>query len=73
LYGGTVQSGSVLFEGVDGGKDSDPDVLVSYVPTTSTEYLNIDFTDFSCLTFTCIEKGFPPLPSRLHNLAEDKP
>jgi len=25
------------------------------------------------LTFTCIEKGFPPLPSRLHNLAEDKP
>lgn len=55
-------------------KDSDPDVLVSYANYPSTEYLNIDFTDFSCFNvYLHREKDFRRYLSRLHNLAEDKP
>jgi cellulose synthase/poly-beta-1,6-N-acetylglucosamine synthase-like glycosyltransferase len=55
-------------------KDSDPEGLVSYANYPSTEYLNIDFTDFSCFNvYLHRETDFRRYLSRLHNLAEDKP
>ncbi|MCC5661761.1 glycosyltransferase [Nostoc sp. XA010] len=55
-------------------KSSDPEGLVSYANYPCTEYLNIDFTDFSCFNvYLHREQDFRRYLSRLHNLAEDKP
>lgn len=55
-------------------KDCDSEGLVSYANYPSTEYLNIDFTDFSCFNvYLHRETDFRRYLSRLHNLAEDKP
>lgn len=55
-------------------KDSDPEALVSYANYPSTEYLNINFTDFLCFNvYLHREQDFRRYLSRLHNLAEDKP
>jgi hypothetical protein len=55
-------------------KSDDPEALVSYANYPSTEYLNINFTDFVCFNvYLHQEKDFRRYLSRLHNLAEDKP
>lgn len=55
-------------------KDGDPEALVSYANYPSTEYLNINFTDFLCFNvYLHQDKDFRRYLSRLHNLAEDKP
>ncbi len=55
-------------------KEGDPEGLVSYANYPSTEYLNINFTDFSCFNvYLHQEQDFRRYLSRLHNLAEDKP
>ncbi|MBD2531094.1 glycosyltransferase [Nostoc flagelliforme FACHB-838] len=55
-------------------KSSDPEGLVSYANYPCTEYLNIDFTDFSCFNvYLHREQDFRRYLSRLHNLTEDKP
>lgn len=55
-------------------KECDPQALVSYANYPCTEYLNINFTDFSCFNvYLHREKDFRSYLSRLHNLAEDKP
>jgi glycosyltransferase involved in cell wall biosynthesis len=55
-------------------KDGDPEALVSYANYPSTEYLNINFTDFLCFNvYLHQEKDFRRYLSRLHNLAEEKP
>lgn len=55
-------------------KDGDPEALVSYANYPSTEYLNINFTDFSCFNvYLHREQDFRRYLSRLHNLSEDKP
>ncbi|WP_242053897.1 glycosyltransferase [Nostoc sp. FACHB-888] len=55
-------------------KSNDPEGLVSYANYPCTEYLNIDFTDFSCFNvYLHREQDFRRYLSRLHNLAEDKP
>lgn len=55
-------------------KDNDPEGLVSYANYPCTEYLNINFTDFSCFNvYLHREQDFRHYLSRLHNLAEDKP
>lgn len=55
-------------------KSSDPEVLVSYANYPSTEYLNINFTDFLCFNvYLHQEKDFRRYLSRLHNLTDDKP
>ena len=55
-------------------KDGDPEALVSYANYPSTEYLNINFTDFLCFNvYLHQEKDFRRYLSRLHNLTEDKP
>jgi GT2 family glycosyltransferase len=55
-------------------KDSDPDALVSYANYPSTEYLELDFTDFlSFNVYLHREEDFRRYLSRLHNLAVDKP
>ncbi|MCC5644931.1 glycosyltransferase [Nostoc sp. CHAB 5824] len=55
-------------------KDNDSEGLVSYANYPCTEYLNINFTDFSCFNvYLHREQDFRRYLSRLHNLAEDKP
>ena len=55
-------------------KKIDPDALVSYANFPSTEYLQIDFTDFvSFNVYLHREEDFRRYLSRLQNLAGDKP
>ncbi len=59
---------------VDVVKTTDPDRLVSYANFPSTEYLDVDFTDFvSFNVYLHQEHSFRNYLSHLHNLAEDKP
>ena len=51
-----------------------PGALVSYANFPSSEYLNIDFTDFVCFNVYLHDEGaFRRYIARLHNLAVDKP
>jgi glycosyltransferase involved in cell wall biosynthesis len=51
-----------------------PGALVSYANFPSTEYLNVDFTDFVCFNvYLHDESAFRRYIARLHNLAVDKP
>lgn len=51
-----------------------PGALVSYANFPSSEYLNIDFTDFVCFNVYLHDEGaFRRYIARLHNLAGDKP
>jgi GT2 family glycosyltransferase len=55
-------------------KEADPEALVSYANFPSTEYLDIDFTDFLAFNvYLHREEDFRRYLSRLHSLAEDKP
>jgi GT2 family glycosyltransferase len=55
-------------------KETDPDRLVSYANFPSTEYLDVDFTDFmSFNVYLHHESAFRSYLAHLHNLAEDKP
>ena len=52
----------------------DPDALVSYANFPSTEYLTIDFTDFTCFNVYLHEQtAFCRYIARLHNFAVDQP
>ncbi len=63
-----------LREVVEAAKATDPDRLVSYANFPSTEYLDVDFTDFvSFNVYLHEEPSFRSYLSHLHNLAEDKP
>ncbi|MCS6926949.1 MAG: glycosyltransferase [Candidatus Binatia bacterium] len=63
-----------LRELVEAAKMTDPDRLISYANFPSTEYLDIDFTDFvSFNVYLHQEAAFRSYVSHLHNLAEDKP
>jgi O-antigen biosynthesis protein len=58
----------------DTAKAIDPDRLVSYANYPSTEYLQIDFTDFVCFNVYLHDEGaFRRYVARLHNLDFDKP
>jgi glycosyltransferase involved in cell wall biosynthesis len=55
-------------------RDGDPEALVSYANFPSTEYLTIDFTDFTCFNvYLHDETAFRRYIARLHNLAVDQP
>ena len=55
-------------------RDEDPKALVSYANFPSTEYLTIDFTDFTCFNvYLHYETAFRRYIARLHNLAVDQP
>jgi glycosyltransferase involved in cell wall biosynthesis len=55
-------------------KDEDPEALISYANFPSTEYLTIDFTDFTCFNvYLHDETAFCRYIARLHNLAVDQP
>ncbi|MEN6484211.1 MAG: glycosyltransferase [Syntrophobacteraceae bacterium] len=55
-------------------KGIDPGTLVSYANFPSTEYLQVDFTDFvSFNVYLHREDAFRRYVSRLHNLAGEKP
>lgn len=59
---------------VDIAKATDPDRLVSYANFPSTEYLDVDFTDFvSFNVYLHTESAFRSYLAHLHNMAEDKP
>jgi len=63
-----------LREMTETAKATDPDRLVSYANFPSTEYLDVDFTDFvSFNIYLHHETAFRSYLSHLHNLAEDKP
>ena len=55
-------------------REEDPEALVSYANFPSTEYLTIDFTDFTCFNvYLHDETAFRRYIARLHNLAVDQP
>ncbi len=55
-------------------RDEHPEALVSYANFPSTEYLTIDFTDFSCFNVYLHDvSAFRRYIARLHNLAVDQP
>ncbi len=55
-------------------RGEDPTALVSYANFPSTEYLTIDFTDFTCFNvYLHDETAFRRYIARLHNLAVDRP
>jgi len=55
-------------------KNEHPEALVSYANFPSTEYLTIDFTDFTCFNvYLHEETAFRRYVARLHNLAVDQP
>jgi glycosyltransferase involved in cell wall biosynthesis len=59
---------------VDCVRFEDPDALVSYANFPSTEYLTIDFTDFTCFNVYLHEQtAFRRYIARLHNFAVDQP
>ena len=63
-----------LRELFDTAKSIDPDTLVSYANFPSTEYLEIDFTDFLAFNvYLHREQDFRRYLSHLHNLAGDRP
>jgi O-antigen biosynthesis protein len=63
-----------LRELVDVAKTTDPDVLVSYANFPSTEYLEIDFTDFLAFNvYLHREEDFRRYLFHLLNLAGDRP
>src|SRR5262252_6773558 len=63
-----------LRELVDAAKTADPDVLVSYANFPSTEYLEIDFTDFLAFNvYLHREEDFRRYLFHLLNLAGDRP
>jgi O-antigen biosynthesis protein len=63
-----------LHELVDVAKTTDPDVLVSYANFPSTEYLEIDFTDFLAFNvYLHREEDFRRYLFHLLNLAGDRP
>ncbi|HEU4341448.1 MAG TPA: glycosyltransferase, partial [Candidatus Binatia bacterium] len=58
----------------DSAKAADPDRFVSYANFPSTEYLEIDFTDFLAFNvYLHREEDFRRYLSHLHNLAGDRP
>jgi O-antigen biosynthesis protein len=72
-YGGK-RIRSFLHELVDVAKTTDPDVLVSYANFPSTEYLEIDFTDFLAFNVYLHREGdFRRYLFHLLNLAGDRP
>ncbi|MGH8007370.1 MAG: glycosyltransferase, partial [Candidatus Binatia bacterium] len=63
-----------LRELVETAKATDPDRLISYANFPSTEYLDVNFTDFiSFNVYLHHESAFRGYLSHLHNLAPDKP
>ena len=55
-------------------RDEHPEALVSYANFPSTEYLTIDFTDFTSFNvYLHDEAAFRRYIARLHNLAVDQP
>jgi GT2 family glycosyltransferase len=63
-----------LRELMDVVKAIDPTALVSYANFPSTEYLQVDFTDFVCFNvYLHHQDAFRRYLSRLQNLAADKP
>lgn len=65
---------SFLRELVDVAKNTDPDALVSYANFPSTEYLEIDFTDFFAFNvYLHREEDFRRYLFHLLNLAADRP
>jgi cellulose synthase/poly-beta-1,6-N-acetylglucosamine synthase-like glycosyltransferase len=55
-------------------RKEDPEALISYANFPSTEYLTIDFTDFTCFNvYLHDETAFCRYIARLHNLAVDQP
>src|SRR5256885_9249 len=55
-------------------KDEDPDALVTYVTSPSTEYLRLPFLDFFCFNVYLESRdSFEDYLSRLHSLSEDRP
>jgi glycosyltransferase involved in cell wall biosynthesis len=55
-------------------KEEHSEALVSYANFPSTEYLTIDFTDFTCFNvYLHDEPAFRRYIARLHNLAIDQP
>jgi len=63
-----------LRELVETAKTTDSDRLISYANFPSTEYLDVDFTDFvSFNVYLHQESAFRGYLSHLHNLAEAKP
>jgi GT2 family glycosyltransferase len=58
----------------DAAKATDPDRLVAYANFPSSEYLQLDFTDFAAFNvYLHDEAAFRRYLARLHNLAYDKP
>ena len=58
----------------DAAKQADPETLVTYVNYPSTEYLDLDFLDFTCFNvFLERPAPFASYVDRLQNLAADRP
>jgi GT2 family glycosyltransferase len=58
----------------DAAKDEDPNILVSYVNFPTTEYLQLDFLDFTCFNVYLEDKErLEAYIARLQNLAGEKP
>jgi GT2 family glycosyltransferase len=71
---GSKRVRAFLKELMEVAKDNNPDALISYANYPSTEYLELDFTDFlSFNVYLHREEDFRRYLSRLHNLAVDKP
>jgi GT2 family glycosyltransferase len=71
---GSERVRTFLRELAETAKATDPDRMVSYANFPSTEYLDVDFTDFvSFNVYLHHEAAFRSYLSHLHNLAEDKP
>lgn len=56
------------------GKQADPNGLFTYVNYPTTEYLNLDFTDFDCFNVYLESKEkLESYLARLHNISGDRP